>query len=151
MMKKNIIIAGFLSLIAIMKQKKSDYCNFHSDQAEVLRNWLRSYTKEHYNKVVTLEWLSEQTGVPVKTCSNYYYGRTGISRRFILYLIVALRIESAEEAYSLFGIFGYNRHCLKYRPFDDFSIGTYSLGEKSPKEYVDEILQSKRRYKKEIE
>ena len=101
------------------------------------------YIQNNYGERATLDYLVDKTGVGDNTLRNYFYGKSQISLKVLLYFVFAFEMDST-DAYAFLYQFGYSKCSLYYRPYQDFIdlIGDYFYGRKyTPKEYVDKIIQ----------
>ena len=112
------------------------------DKGSELKRWLVEYIQKKYKKRATIDYLADKTGVGANTLRNYFYGKSQISLKVLLYFVFAFEMDST-DAYAFLNLFGYSKYSLYYRPYQDFIdvIGNYFFsGRYMPKEYVDQII-----------
>ena len=116
---------------------------------------LLKYIKTHFakegNYKVTMESLSDMTGVPLDTLKKYFSGRIKPNITILLYFVFALKLNSY-QALSFLSSFGFSVSALKYPPFQDFYqmiLKNCQINDsQTPKAFVDEIIkQTKIKYK----
>lgn len=107
-----------------------------------MKRWLSEYVQIKYKKRATIKYLADKTDVEENTLMNYFYGKTPISLKVLLYFVFAFEMNTT-DAYAFLNLFGYSKYSLHYRPYQDFIdvIGNYFFsGRYTPKEYVDQII-----------
>ena len=100
------------------------------------------YIQNNYEEKATIDYLADKTGVGANTLRNYFYGKTPISLKVLLYFVFAFELNTT-DAFDFLNIFGYSLYSLYYTPYQDFSylIGHYFFRDKyTPKDYVDQII-----------
>lgn len=107
-----------------------------------MKRWLSEYVQKKYKKRATIKYLADKTDVEENTLMNYFYGKTPISLKVLLYFVFAFEMNTT-DAFDFLNIFGYSLYSLYYRPYQDFIdlIGDYFFRDKyTPKDYVDQII-----------
>lgn len=126
------------SIHLLFMEKREPYLEKGSE----LKRWLSEYVQNNYEERATLDYLADKTGVGENTLRNYFYGKSQITLKVLLYFVFAFKMDST-DAYAFLNLFGYSKYSLHYTPYHDFIdlIGDYFYVRKyTPKEYVDKII-----------
>lgn len=116
--------------------------DLYLDMGLELKRWLTDYVCQKYKEQATVKYLAEKTHLSENTINNYFYERTPMSLKFLLYFVFAFEMDET-DAYAFLYFFGYTKFSLYYKPYKDFRylIGNYFYMDMyTPKDYVDLII-----------